>query len=590
MEKINFIYNSFTTVIQCKEDDKLSVICERYLNKILKKKEELIFIYNGETLNQKSMNLTYHQMAKKLDKGKNICILVNDSMGKKEEKKNIIKSKEILCPECNESIRMNISNYKIRLYNCKNRHCKENISFKEFDNMLNIDISKIICDICQKNNKGDSHDNLFYRCSNCKQNLCVVCKSKHSKSHNILDYDIRNYKCEFHGEQYISYCKKCYMNICQLCENNHETHNIESYRKLISDKDKKKDELNNLGKIINEMKIHLNEIINRINTVIKNIEIYYNISSNYINSYDIKNRNYELLMNIKELINKDIINDINYINKNEDLNNRFNKIFEIYDKIKYEPKIIDISSKRSFNDNSVQLEENHIAPKNAQQPQSKIEKDTSNRESNTQNVSSKPSINDNSTRSKKVSFAPQNLSKIEKESLVKETKSLNTSSKPSKIDNSIKLGDGGSTSKTSQTQSRKEQESTLKGSKSQKDLSNPPINDNSVKSGGGKFDAILEIFQPKMKQESSDKESKSKPKSTSSKSAINDNQINSRSSTFNDLSALIQKEKNQEPTEKESKNKETSCKQSKNDNSVKSGDTFKSKIAFLQAELDRQKK
>ena len=38
-------------------------------------------------------------------------------MGKEEEKKNIIKSKEILCPEYNESIRMNISNYKIRLYN-----------------------------------------------------------------------------------------------------------------------------------------------------------------------------------------------------------------------------------------------------------------------------------------------------------------------------------------------------------------------------------------------------------------------------------------------------------------------------------------
>ena len=157
-------------------------------------------------------------MAKKVEKGKNICILVYDLMGKEEEKKSIIKSKEILCPECNESIRINISNYKIRLYNCKNRHCKDNILFKEFDNMLNVDISKIICDNCKKKNKGDSHDNLFYRCNNCKQNLCVVCKSIHNKSHNIVDYDIRNNKCEFHGEQYISYCKICYLNICQLCE------------------------------------------------------------------------------------------------------------------------------------------------------------------------------------------------------------------------------------------------------------------------------------------------------------------------------------------------------------------------------------
>lgn len=247
MEEVYFIYNSITTAIQCNGNDKMSVIIERYLCKIFKKKEELLFICNGETLNQKSMNLTYNKMAKKVEKGKNICILVYDLMGKEEEKKNIIKSKEILCPECNESIRMNISNYKIRLYNCKNRHCKDNILFKEFDNMLNVDISKIICDNCKKKNKGDSHDNLFYRCNNCKQNLCVVCKSIHNKSHNIVDYDIRNNKCEFHGEQYILYCKTCYLNICQLCENNHEKHDIESFSKLILDNNKKKDKLNNLG-------------------------------------------------------------------------------------------------------------------------------------------------------------------------------------------------------------------------------------------------------------------------------------------------------------------------------------------------------
>jgi len=130
------------------------------------------------------------------------------------------------------------------------------------------------------------------------------------------------------------------------------------------------------------MKIHLNEIINRIITVIENIEIYYNICSNYINSYDVKNRNYELLMNMKELINKDIMDDINYIIKNEDLNNKFNKIIEIYDKIKYEPKIKDSSSKQPFNDNSVKLKRVSFIPETAQQLQSKIQKDTSKKESN----------------------------------------------------------------------------------------------------------------------------------------------------------------------------------------------------------------
>ena len=72
MEEVYFIYNSITTAIQCNGNDKMSVIIERYLCKIFKKKEELLFICNGETLNQKSMNLTYNKMAKKVEKGKNI--------------------------------------------------------------------------------------------------------------------------------------------------------------------------------------------------------------------------------------------------------------------------------------------------------------------------------------------------------------------------------------------------------------------------------------------------------------------------------------------------------------------------------------
>ena len=84
-------------------------------------------------------------------------------MGKGEEKNNIIKSKEILCSECNETIRTNISNYKIVLYNCKNRHFKDNLSFIKFDYILNIDISKIICDEYKKINKYDSNKNLFYK-------------------------------------------------------------------------------------------------------------------------------------------------------------------------------------------------------------------------------------------------------------------------------------------------------------------------------------------------------------------------------------------------------------------------------------------
>ena len=341
MAEVHFIYNLNTIVIKCNLNEKMIEICKRFLTNINKKMDDLYFIYDGQTLNKNSLELSYNKISNQLSK---IIILVNDL--KEEYENKIIKSKEIICPKCKECIRININNYKIKLYNCKNRHCIDNISFKEFDNMQNVDISKIICDECKKNNKCDSNNNLFYRCNDCKQNLCIFCKSKHNKLHNIIDYDTHKYICEFHNERYISYCNNCYMNICQLCEKNHLNHDTEYY-KLIPDKDKIIDELNSLRKLINEMKIYLNEIINEIKTVIENIEVYYNICSDYINSYNIKNRNYELLINMNDLINKDIINDINYIINDKNISHKFNKIIEIYNKIKYEPKIQNTSSKPS---------------------------------------------------------------------------------------------------------------------------------------------------------------------------------------------------------------------------------------------------
>lgn len=48
---------------------------------------------------------------------------------------------------------MNFIDYKIKLNNCKNKH--ENIILLDkFDYTQNINENKIICDICNNNNKG----------------------------------------------------------------------------------------------------------------------------------------------------------------------------------------------------------------------------------------------------------------------------------------------------------------------------------------------------------------------------------------------------------------------------------------------------
>ena len=68
--------------------------------------------------------------------------------------KSIIKSKYIICPQCEENIKYKINDYKIYLYECKNGHRMNNILLNEFEKTQIIDISKIKCKECKENNKS----------------------------------------------------------------------------------------------------------------------------------------------------------------------------------------------------------------------------------------------------------------------------------------------------------------------------------------------------------------------------------------------------------------------------------------------------
>ena len=120
-------------------------------------------------------------------------------------KEGIIKSKEIICPKCYEICSMKMKDFTIKLYDCKNLHVTKNISLDEFENTQKINISKIICNNCNNNNKFNTSKNLFYKCLACKQNLCPICKLRH-KHEGIIDYDHKNYICHIHKDIYISYC------------------------------------------------------------------------------------------------------------------------------------------------------------------------------------------------------------------------------------------------------------------------------------------------------------------------------------------------------------------------------------------------
>ena len=81
-----------------------------------------------------------------------------------KEKDFFLNSKQIICPECKENIRISIDDFKIRLYDCINSHNINNISIDEYEETQKINLTKIICDNCKKINKANSYQNLFYRC------------------------------------------------------------------------------------------------------------------------------------------------------------------------------------------------------------------------------------------------------------------------------------------------------------------------------------------------------------------------------------------------------------------------------------------
>jgi hypothetical protein len=231
-----------------------------------------------------------------------------------------------------------MKDYKIQLYGCKNLHSTKNILLDEFENTQKINISKIICNNCNKNNMSRTYNNKFYKCLTCKHNLCPECKLKHDKEHIKIDFDDKNYKCDIHKDNYISYCDECNKNLCMLCQNEHDPgHNIIEYRKVIEDKEKIKKDLEEFKKNIDEFDDEIKKIIEKLNKIINNMNLYYEINKNILdNKFNNYDKNYEMLKNIKEIrgnIKESDINNILKIIREKDMETTLKKLAEIYTKM-----------------------------------------------------------------------------------------------------------------------------------------------------------------------------------------------------------------------------------------------------------------
>ena len=299
MAQVEFQYKGISTIIQCKEDQKMIEIINIFISKSNINENEINYYYNGKIISQNNKNLKFNEISNSFDKErKKIIILVINNIEKPN--KLLIRSKNIICPKCKGDIKLKINNYKLNLYGCQNKHKFNNISLNEFEETQIINLSEIKCSICREN-QSNLYNDKIYKCNECNKYLCSICGLKHDKNHIILDYDKIYYICNKHKEHFTNYCKECNKNLCSLCEKDHNNHEMILLRNMIFDK---KDLLNKSIEIKESIDIfneNINKIMEILNTVKNNVNEFYKLVKYMVNNYNEKERNYEILNNIKEI-------------------------------------------------------------------------------------------------------------------------------------------------------------------------------------------------------------------------------------------------------------------------------------------------
>ena len=332
--EVIFSFDGNETIIQCNENDKIKDIFSRFINKRMIDGNDVYCLYSGTKMNLQQ-DLTFINLANTEDKSrKKMNILVYKKETSVISYKIFMVSQDVICPICKEICQLEFKDYKINLFGCKNGHKTEGIPLDQFDQEQEINISKIICEKCKIANKSKVNNNQFYRCLDCKMNLCPLCKSGHENDHNIIDYDEINYFC-FHNEQFVNYCKTCKQNICMTCSLEHENHELISFTSIYSNKEKLLSKLNERQELINSLLVdkEYNEVNKILIKIKENFQICLKIQKRIVNNFSSKHRNYQILMNLKEINKDDMFSDLGVIINEDDSFLKFNNILKIYSKM-----------------------------------------------------------------------------------------------------------------------------------------------------------------------------------------------------------------------------------------------------------------
>ena len=151
----------------------------------------------------------------------NISILSNSSdINSETPKENYdLIVNEYSCNECNSIPEIKNINFEKNTLEIKCPFHQKEIKWSDFiNNALNSNLYFSVCNICNKNIQKN-FNNIFQYCYNCKKIICPQCYKNHDSSHNSINNNELNIKCQKHYNKiYTSFCVNCQENICNECK------------------------------------------------------------------------------------------------------------------------------------------------------------------------------------------------------------------------------------------------------------------------------------------------------------------------------------------------------------------------------------
>ena len=172
MVDIEFYFNQTKAIIKADIYGPFKDAIDRYIQKTFLDPNTIYFTKDGNKIinPQNPVESFMNDLNKQ---NKKIIITVNMKEKNNDNKKQVnIESNAIICPKCKEPCRISLDNYNIKLYDFINGHTIDSIKFNDFQKTQELNESQIVCGIYKLNNKGNYKKDVFYKCLNCKRNLC----------------------------------------------------------------------------------------------------------------------------------------------------------------------------------------------------------------------------------------------------------------------------------------------------------------------------------------------------------------------------------------------------------------------------------